>query len=207
MSTLADELLQDFEDSGSEGEGEQQNGGLFSESEPSRSGANGHLSNGDIGMELDGDGDDAIDDDEEMEGIPGAAVTLTDDTEEAKAKVEKMQLGGVSDVRSVAGLMKTLEPVIEVSTIYFPSSIYEDSVYIPFYSTALTLPVVYRKSHTSNQYLRRNRRRISVLSRTTPSTLSSHKRIHCQLPSTMRSFLSTSSSATIIPYGFLSSRL
>ena len=33
-----------------------------------------------------------------------------------KAKVEKMNLGGVGDVRSVAVLMKTLQPVLEVIT-------------------------------------------------------------------------------------------
>jgi hypothetical protein len=43
-----------------------------------------------------------------------------EDEEETKAKVEKMQLGGVDDVRSVAGLMKSLEPVLEVSTPFPP---------------------------------------------------------------------------------------
>ena len=45
-----------------------------------------------------------------------SAIDTLDDEEATKAKVEKMQLGGVDDVRSVAGLMKTLEPVLEVST-------------------------------------------------------------------------------------------
>jgi U4/U6 small nuclear ribonucleoprotein PRP31 len=39
-----------------------------------------------------------------------------EDEEEAKARIEKMQLASVSDVRSVAGLMRQLEPVMEVST-------------------------------------------------------------------------------------------
>ena len=43
-----------------------------------------------------------------------------EDEEETKAKIEKMQLGGVDDVRSVAGLMRTLEPVLEVSILSFP---------------------------------------------------------------------------------------
>jgi hypothetical protein len=89
MSTLADELLNDFEDSGSEGE--------QVEDEEASAGAQN-------GMELDGDEEDV---DEEMGEV--------EDEEEAKAKVEKMQLGHVNDVRSVAGLMKILEPVLEVS--------------------------------------------------------------------------------------------
>ena len=116
MSTLADELLQDFEDSGSEGE-EQQNEGLFPNNEDVKNGLNGHatgLSGANGGMELDGD-EEEVDEDEEMAGINDSGVDVEDE-EEAKAKVEKMELGGVDDVRSVARLMKTLEPVLEVST-------------------------------------------------------------------------------------------
>jgi U4/U6 small nuclear ribonucleoprotein PRP31 len=120
MSTLADELLQDFEDSGSEGE-EQQNGGLFADEEDSKTGLNGHASNltgaDGGGMELDGDEED-VDEDEEMAGMNDAVKDMPDDEEEAKAKVEKMQLRGVDDVRSVAGLMKTLDPVLEVSQYF-----------------------------------------------------------------------------------------
>jgi U4/U6 small nuclear ribonucleoprotein PRP31 len=117
MSTLADELLQDFEDSGSEGE-EQQNEGLFPDREEAKlaSGLNGHATNG--GMELDGD-EEEVDGDEEMAGMNGVSKDVEDE-EETKAKIEKMQLGGVDDVRSVAGLMKTLEPVLEVSTLSSP---------------------------------------------------------------------------------------
>ncbi|KFY08856.1 hypothetical protein V491_08403 [Pseudogymnoascus sp. VKM F-3775] len=57
-----------------------------------------------------------------------------DDEEVTKAKVEKMQLGGVDDVRSVAGLMKTLEPVLEVSTPP-PQPLLRTEVYI-FYCTS-----------------------------------------------------------------------
>ena len=123
MSTLADELLNDFEDSGSEGEEEQtQNGGLFPLDEDTKAGLlnpNAHKRNGtDGGMELDGD-EEEVDEDEEMSGTNGAIIE--DDEEVAKAKVEKMQLSNVNDVRSVAGLMKTLEPVLEVSTpLMFP---------------------------------------------------------------------------------------
>ncbi|KAH8665743.1 hypothetical protein BGZ60DRAFT_378351 [Tricladium varicosporioides] len=110
MSTLADELLQDFEDSGSEG-GDEQNEGLF----PNDDGlidpkAAVSKTNGD-GMELDGDEEDVAED-EEMGGVNDSGVDVEDE-EETKAKVEKMELGGVDDVRSVARLMKTLEPVLE----------------------------------------------------------------------------------------------
>jgi len=54
-------------------------------------------------------------DDEDEEMLNGSnGMEDAQDQEETKAKVEKMQLGGVSDVRNVAGLMKTLEPVLEV---------------------------------------------------------------------------------------------
>lgn len=116
MSTLADELLQDFEDSGSEGEETLESGGLFPDNEDSKSGLNGHATNG--GMELDGD-EEEVDEDEEMAGMKDVAKDVEDE-EETKAKIEKMQLGGVDDVRSVAGLMRTLEPVLEVSILSFP---------------------------------------------------------------------------------------
>ncbi|KAF4633581.1 hypothetical protein G7Y89_g4532 [Cudoniella acicularis] len=110
MSTLADELLQDFEDSGSEGE-DQQNEGLFPNNDglidPKAAVAN---TNGES-MELDGDEED-VGEDEDMGGVNDSGVDVEDE-EETKAKVEKMELGGVDDVRSVARLMKTLEPVLE----------------------------------------------------------------------------------------------
>ena len=114
MATLADELLNDFEDSGSEGDGEQQNGFLHdAPSPPLTDFTNGHSQK----MALDED-EDSENDDEDVEMVSVAAdgqALPGIDEEEAKAKVEKMQLGGVSDVRNVAGLMKTLEPVLEVS--------------------------------------------------------------------------------------------
>ncbi|RAL58239.1 hypothetical protein DID88_002285 [Monilinia fructigena] len=113
MSTLADELLQDFEDSGSEGEGDD-NAHLFTDPEEVALSMNGNATgfSGASEMELDGD-EEAVDEDDEMAGIMSGAVDATEDEEMTKAKVEKMQLGGVDDVRSVAGLMKTLEPVLE----------------------------------------------------------------------------------------------
>lgn len=119
MSTLADELLQDFEDSGSEGEEPQngENGGLFPDAPVERA---LKLTGPDGGsMELDGD-EEEVDEDEEMNGMVHSTLDDLDDEEEAKAKVEKMQLGSVDDVRTVAGLMKTLEPVLEVSNFPLP---------------------------------------------------------------------------------------
>ncbi|MCJ1312984.1 U4/U6-U5 snRNP complex subunit prp31 [Agyrium rufum] len=110
MSTLADELLNDFEDSGSEGERE--NGHKFHDDEAPET-SNGYDHGQDFDMEADpgSEVDEEVADEERIkkeEGLEGY-----DDEEEAKAKIEKMQLGGVNDVRSVAGLMKKLEPVLE----------------------------------------------------------------------------------------------
>lgn len=122
MSTLADELLQDFEDSGSDGE-DLQNEALFPpDIEDMKNGLTKPNSGANGGMELDGD-EEEVDEDEEMGGVQEPAADLEDE-EEMKAKVEKMELGGVDDVRSVARLMKTLEPVLEVST----------SLFLPFYT-------------------------------------------------------------------------
>ncbi|KAL2019236.1 hypothetical protein VTK56DRAFT_9963 [Thermocarpiscus australiensis] len=111
MSTLADELLQDFEGSEPEAEGDEQDEGLFGEAGfPTSPRVNGE----DTAMEEERDEDE---DEEEvadmMEGIDGSATAANDDAAEAKAKIEKMQLGGVRDVRMVAGLMKQLTPVLE----------------------------------------------------------------------------------------------
>ncbi|KAI4267664.1 MAG: hypothetical protein L6R35_006836, partial [Caloplaca aegaea] len=112
MSTLADELLNDFEESGSEGEDEQQNGLLQESATPPAASSvnNGIRDSG--SMVLDGDEEDEA---ASEEAVADGASQLdeVEDEEEAKAKVEKMQLGGVSDVRTVAGLMRTLEPVLE----------------------------------------------------------------------------------------------
>lgn len=110
MSTLADELLQDFEDSGSEGD-EDQNGGLFRNDGDVDAGSQNYgpsrqVANGD--MELDGD------EEVEDEQMDGAELDTEENEDATRAKVEKMQLRGVDDVRSVASLMKTLEPVLEV---------------------------------------------------------------------------------------------
>ena len=121
MSTIADQLQHDFGDSDSEGEGEEQNNeGLFPETEERKYSLNATGLSGANGMELDGD-EEEVEEDEEMAGVNDSGIDVEDE-EETKAKVEKMELGGVDDVRSVAKLMKTLEPVLEVSTSTFPLS-------------------------------------------------------------------------------------
>lgn len=118
MSTLADELLNDFEDSESDGENGQQNGFL-------RDVAHGPTSNDSPNaMVVDGNEEDS-EDEEMINGVTAGsdALEAAEDEDDAKAKVEKMQLGGVNDVRNVAGLMKTLEPVLEVGFFFMNSSV------------------------------------------------------------------------------------
>ena len=114
MSTLEEELLNDFADSGSEGEAEQQNGLFDGEAATTTNGTKAHF-NGFNEMDIDEEEDVDEDDGMDVGGVSRSeAYADADDEEEAKAKVERMQLGGVKDVQSVAKLMKTLEPVLEV---------------------------------------------------------------------------------------------
>ncbi|PGH20787.1 hypothetical protein AJ80_03414 [Polytolypa hystricis UAMH7299] len=114
MATLADELLNDFEDSGSEGEAGQdlnQDGndlGMDSSSKDYME-----------GMEVDDADEDDLNPEEQGAELPtnGYAAGSGDEDEE-KANIEKMQLRGVSDVRSVARLMKTLQPILEKVSYY-----------------------------------------------------------------------------------------
>lgn len=101
MSTVADELLNDFGSSGDEAE--EENDGLVSTENENPDGERD-------AMDVDGENgvkDDSPDDHNDLPGLQDAEAT--------KARVEKMQLGAVKDVRSVASLMQTLEPVLEVS--------------------------------------------------------------------------------------------
>ncbi|KAJ9157633.1 Pre-mRNA-processing factor 31 [Pleurostoma richardsiae] len=109
MSTLVDELLQDFEDSGSEAGEDRQDEGhdLLGAAPPVAPRANG-----DVDMDEANGDEEAEDEDEDMSGTANGA-EAAEDPEETKARVEKMQLGGVRDVASVASLWKTLEPVLE----------------------------------------------------------------------------------------------
>ncbi|KAF2842299.1 Nop domain-containing protein [Patellaria atrata CBS 101060] len=113
MATLVDELLNDFEDTGSEG-------GEDHEEELGQDGINGTPAtsigaNGSMELDNDEEDDSHMDVDEDMADSSTSNKKAQDaeTEEEAKARVEKMQLGGVSDVRSVAKLMKELKPVME----------------------------------------------------------------------------------------------
>ena len=103
MSTLADELLQDFED-GSSGD-EPLNDGLLDEI-------------AEVPASLEGDDDEEPEDEEMVD--TAVAIGPMDDPDEAQARVEKMELGLVKDIRSVASLMQKLEPVLKVSKCVTP---------------------------------------------------------------------------------------
>ncbi|KAE9980318.1 hypothetical protein BLS_008085 [Venturia inaequalis] len=140
MATLADELLADLMDSGSEGEGDDQDE-AYGQSDFSAS--NGLNSEGNALEDT-----EMSEDDENEEatlaakmGLGTTAVTEAEDGEEAKARVEKMNLADVSDVRHVASLMKTLKPVIEVSTAPFPP-ILKTTSFTSFRTLALTRSVL-----------------------------------------------------------------
>lgn len=113
MATLADELLNDFEDSESEGDGEQQTRFLQDEASPPQIHGATQPHNGSMQLNRDEE-DDGAHEEIASSSVSKDGVDDVADEEEAKAKVEKMQLGGVNDVRNVASLMKTLEPVLQV---------------------------------------------------------------------------------------------
>lgn len=123
MTTVAEDLLNDFEESGSEnGDGEEQNNdslfaneGYAEDGTPAISAPRPVADGGSMELE----GDEGEQQDEDVEGSAPSHLKMEDgeDEEETKARVEKMQLAGVGDVRSVAGLMKQLDPVVEVSLL------------------------------------------------------------------------------------------
>lgn len=108
MSTLAQELLDDFEESGSENGDNHSELGLDADEAPRQA------VDQDADMVLDGDEEPGAADDED-EAMGG---TL-DEEEDARAKVEKMHFGAVKDVRKVSTIMDRLEPLLKV--IYPPS--------------------------------------------------------------------------------------
>jgi U4/U6 small nuclear ribonucleoprotein PRP31 len=118
MATLADELLADLMEDGSDGEEG------FDDILAGDADGDATISAGLSGaMDTDQDQDQ---DDEAMSeaamlsaaAAGRSAVTEAEDEDEAKARVAKMHFGGISDVRSVAGLIKSLKPVLEVSRIH-----------------------------------------------------------------------------------------
>ena len=141
MATLADELLNDFEDSEPEEEDQQTD---LQQDELWNSKSKDVRSNGSIVL----DGDEEEDDDEDEESRALRALKDDDEDEDTKAKVEKMQLGGVSDVRNVAGLMKTLEPVLAVGfPFHAPHYTHKSWIYISFMLLVLTNIVVQKINH------------------------------------------------------------
>ncbi|THW26818.1 Nop domain-containing protein [Aureobasidium pullulans] len=119
MATIADELLNDFESDAEDENQESLEGDIMTHSilrpsDPSDA-------HGEGGMELDGD-EEEPDDEEGDDAAPNGKIQETETEEEARARVEKMDLGAVGDVRSVANLMKTLQPVLEVSNHPIPKS-------------------------------------------------------------------------------------
>lgn len=169
MATLADELLNDFEDPGSEHE---DNANGFKDGEE----AHGQLpidepGNGALGGEADGDDEHMEDAEEEQAATDPAGTEAVDDEDDTKAKIEKMRLGGVRDVRSVAGLMKTLQPVLDVSTCPFSTVLCQS----PFglhkeVATVLTVRPLFRESPITRISHPISGRRLWDRSKTIPST-------------------------------------
>lgn len=116
MATLADELLNDFEDTGSETEEQvAEENGVIKDIPTAEAPASNGAAQNEPGMELDDDEED-VGETDESHGLSAAkAAQEAEDEEETKARIEKLQLRRVADVRSVAGLMKALAPVLEVS--------------------------------------------------------------------------------------------
>ncbi|KAF3930467.1 hypothetical protein ABW20_dc0108923 [Dactylellina cionopaga] len=116
--SLADELLADFDDQ-SDGEDEKEVDSLnttldlYSDKQHGNSSTRG-------GMDIDGDDDEDDDEDEEMGDAGGGGGVDNDgeDETQTKARIEKMQLSKVDDVRSIAKLMRVLEPVLEKIAYY-----------------------------------------------------------------------------------------
>ncbi|KAI6245979.1 hypothetical protein HI914_05764 [Erysiphe necator] len=122
MSTLADQLLQDFEDSDPEDEDNRQAQESLSKDGVS-SDSNGIIFH-DVSresMELDDDEEADDDEDQVMSGVETSSLNVQDE-DNMKANVEKMELGAVDDVRSVARKMKKIEPVLE--KVYISISVY-----------------------------------------------------------------------------------
>lgn len=145
MSTLADELLQDFEDSGSENGEEQLDADADAGFEIDGSIHRHQHDSADADMVLDGDEEEEPDqEDEEMGGIGVAASLDTiQDEEAAKAQVEKMQLGSVKDIRKVTRLMDRLEPLLKVSL----------PCYLILFLASMQLPCLCSLSREEDKYL------------------------------------------------------
>lgn len=189
--SLAAELLADFDEDEVEEteESEQPLQGLNGKPKPDL----------EFGMEID-DADEDGDKDEEMadgdDRDEKLDLDLDDDEETRKAKLEKMNLGAVQDVRSVAGLMKVLEPVLEVRLPLAPFSILCMSL-----NAHPTDPLTRRLDNCSKSNITsRNRYRMKpplAISRTIQNTSSWFSPTRTQSKSTMRLYWCTSLSEII----------
>lgn len=106
MSTVHEDLLNDFGSSGDEAD-DGEDTGLQLNDKPD--------AHGDGADSMDVDGPDGEGDKDGGDDDASHHNNNAGDDEAAMEKIEKMQLGNVKDVRSVAGLMQTLEPILEVS--------------------------------------------------------------------------------------------
>jgi U4/U6 small nuclear ribonucleoprotein PRP31 len=137
MATVADELLNDFGDSDSDNENEDENEDDNNEfavhGDGHEDGVTGEAGYGLGKTDMELDDDEEAPDDEDDESAPAHLKAEADeDAEETKARVEKMELKAVADVKTVAGLMKKLEPLLEVSMIH-PKHIPIPNPHTPLY--------------------------------------------------------------------------
>ena len=124
MATLADELHNDFLDSGSEGERHEDDEGASTGSQdpPTKYARNGDLEMGDELREADADDMD----DGDSDGLLGEAEEET----EARLQRERKEQAAPKDMRSVATFVKSMEPVLEVSISHCLSPDQMHRVYI-----------------------------------------------------------------------------
>ncbi|ERT01267.1 hypothetical protein HMPREF1624_02509 [Sporothrix schenckii ATCC 58251] len=106
MSTLADELLQDFEDSGSE------NGERVEDDGEDNTAAIMGLSGGDVPM----DDTDLVSSDDDDDAMGGVNEDDEGDDEETNGKADKN--GKPNDLRSATSLVKTLDSILEKIKFY-----------------------------------------------------------------------------------------
>ncbi|KAK5116008.1 hypothetical protein LTR62_000464 [Meristemomyces frigidus] len=114
MATVADELFNDFEDDDDENEEQDESDNFLADQDDSGLKIPTAAKYDARSMELDGDEEEPDEDPDAITNAPShLKMEEQEDETETKARVEKMQLQNVSDVRSVAVLMKKLKPVME----------------------------------------------------------------------------------------------
>ena len=100
MATLADELLNDFGDSGSEGDQNE----FHDEEAEFKQKTNGHHNSVDVDM------DTKLEDEDDADMKDGIAGTSDDEKD-----IENVSFGHVHVVRAISTMRTTLDPVLEVS--------------------------------------------------------------------------------------------